>query len=231
MKRQSLRLLAVMSLFLVGLASCLPLLDREDGALTATPVAADNQLVYTAPYRAVLREGETVPGAQLQYVGQGEDGIQVRIDGEDVLKKIGDSFSWRGSPAPGVELDFNLRVVGVYLGAFQAWGDVGIIVSEPAPVVTELPDDAPLSFSMAVATHTVSKGEFIPGTTYSYLGKSDKGAEFGGVAGYAYRELADSLDWSGRVRSNVYVDLTMRVSAIHDEEVKLVGTAAVWVFP
>jgi hypothetical protein len=136
-----------------------------------------------------------------------------------------------GNSAAGVELDFKLRVVGVVLDVFQAWGEVDIIVSKPAPEEADLPEDAPLTFSAAVVDYTVGKGDIVPGTTLTYLGNSDKGAEFGGLEDYAYRAVADSLDWSGRVRSNVYTDLSMRVSSIDDEEVSLLGTATIWIFP
>lgn len=218
----------LIGLFLLLLASCtLPGADQDTPE--PTPQPAGNQLVYTAPYRAVLDKGESVPGAQLEYVGEADQGIHVRIDGQDAYKKIGDSFNWSGSPASAVELAYKLRVMGVYLGVFQAWGDVDIIVSEPTPTVTELPDDAPLIFRAAVATYSVSRGDPIPGTTITYLGKTDKGAEFAGVEGYAFREIADSLEWSGKVRDNVFVDLTMRVSSIKDDQVTLVGAATIWI--
>lgn len=229
MKRQD-GLLATLALAMLLLASGCTLLKPAEE--TPTPVPAGNQLVLTAPYRAVLNEDNIAPGAQLQYVSQDDDGIHVRIDGLDATKKVGDSFNWSGSPAAGVELDYNLRVMGVYLGVFQAWGDVKISVADPAPVVdANTPEDAPLIFSAAVATYAVRTGEMVPGTTYSYLGKTDKGAEFGGVEGYPYRDIADSLDWAGRLRDNVYVDLIMRVSSIQDDEVTLIGTATVWIWP
>lgn len=229
----------ILVLALITLLSACDLLGGGEEDPSVSPEPEENRVVFTAPYRAVLDEGETVPGARLQYVGKDDEGILVRIDGQNIHKKSGDSFNWRGaallnadgSTASGVELDFNLRVVGVVLDVFQAWGDVDIIVSDPAPVRSELPEDAPLVFSAAVASYAVARGEFIPGTTYTYLGKSEKGAEFGGVEGYPYREVADSLDWSGQIRSNVFVDLTMRVSTIQDEEATLLGTATIWLFP
>lgn len=221
------------------ITACNLLPGEETGTPTATSEPAGNQIVFTAPYRAVLDKGETVPGALLQYMGQDEEGIRVRIDGEEAYKKTGDSFYWRGparldaegTPAAGVELDYKLRVIGVVLDVFQAWGEVDIIVADPSPVMTDLPEEAPLTFPAAIATYAVTKGATIPGTTYTYLGKTDKGAEFGGVEGYAYREVADSLDWAGQVRGNVYTDLSMRVSSIKDEEVTLLATATIWISP
>ena len=209
---------------------------------TTTPTSAESatdKVVLVAPFRAVLDQGEGVPGARLEYIGQDDDGIHVRIDGQDAYKKTGDSFNWfgpalvdaDGNSAAGVELDFKLRVVGVVLDVFQAWGEVDIIVSEPIPVAADLPEDAPLQFSAAVVDYTVARGDTIPGTTLAYLGSTDKGAEFGGLEDYAYREVADSLDWSGQVRSNVYMDLSMRIRAIDDQDVSLLGTATVWIFP
>lgn len=211
------------------MAGCALLPGTEGETTTPSPESSGNQVVYAAPYRAVLGEGEGVPGASLEYVGQEESQIHVRIDGEDAYKKIGDSFNWLGSPAAGVDLHFKLRVMGVYVEVFQAWGEVEIIVSDPAPAVADLPESAPLVYHAAIASYTVAKGDIVPGTAYTYLGKTEKGAEFGGLDGYAFREVADSLDWSGRVRENVYVDLTMRVRSIEEDEVSLIGTATVWI--
>lgn len=229
----------VVVLLALVLTGCSLIVGGEEETPVATGGPAGDQVVFIAPYRAVLDEGEGVPGARLEYVDQDDNGIHVRIDGEDAHKKTGDSFNWHGpalldtngTTAAGVELDFKLRVVGVVLDVFQAWGDVDIIVSDPVPVAADLPDDAPLIFSAAVANYTVAKGDIIPGTTYTYLGNTDKGAEFGGMEGYAYRAVADSLDWSGQVRANVYSDLSMRVRSIDDQEVSLLGAATVWILP
>jgi hypothetical protein len=236
-KRAAFGLITIIYALLLTGCSLIPGMGEETPPATGEP--AGDQVIFIAPYRAVLDEGEGVPGARLEYVGQDDDGIHVRIDGEDAYKKTGDSFNWRGSAlvdaagstAAGVELDFKLRVVGVVLDVFQAWGEVDIIMSDPVPVAADLPEDAPLVFTAAVANYKVAKGDIVPGTTYTYLGSSDKGAEFGGLEGYAYREVADSLDWSGQVRPNVYSDLSMRVSSIDDQEVSLLGTATVWIFP
>ncbi|MBN1317176.1 MAG: hypothetical protein JXA42_16960 [Anaerolineales bacterium] len=220
------RILALWACLLM-LAGC----NGNEGVETPAAIedTAAEQIVFTAPFRAVLDKGETVPGAQLEYVNQDDDGIHVRIEGEDAVKKVGDSFNWSGSPATGVELDYGLRVLGVFLGVFQAWGTVDIIIPEPFPLVAELPEEAPLVFTAAVASYQVEKDQIIPGTTIIYLGKSEKGAEFGGVEGYRYREIADSLDWSGQLRSNIFVDLTMRVKSIDEDKVDLVGTATIWI--
>lgn len=224
-----LRLMGVL-VVLMAAASC-SLLGPIDSTPAPTEEPAASELVYPAPYRAVLDAGESVPGADLQYVGSDDQGIHVRIGGQDAYRKVGDSFNWQGNPAPGVELDYKLRVVGVYVDVFQAWGQVDIIVSDPVVAVAELPDDALLTFGAIVVEHSVPRGELIPGTTYAYLGSSERGAEFGGVEGYAYREVADSLDWAGQVRDNVYVDLKMRVRSIEEDEVKVIGTATVWILP
>ncbi len=221
------------------LTGCSLILGEEEATTPAPGESTADQVVFVAPYRAVLDEGEGVPGARLEYIGRDEDGIHVRIDGEDAYKKSADSFNWsgpalvdaNGTSAAGVELDFKLRVVAAVLDVFQAWGTVDIIVSDPAPRAADLPEDASLVFSAAVANYTVAKGEIVPGTTLTYLGNSDKGAEFGGLEDYAYREVADSLDWSGLLRPNVYTDLSMRVSSIDDQDVSLLGTATVWIFP
>jgi hypothetical protein len=230
MKSSALLRSMVVLVVLVSAVGC-SLLEPNGATPAPTEEPAADRLVYPAPYRAALDAGESVPGAELEYVGSDDQGIHVRIGGQDAYKKVGDSFNWRGNPAPGVELDYKLRVIGVYVQVFQAWGQVDIIVSDPAVAVAELPSDAPLSFGAAVVDHTVRRGETIPGTTYTYLGSTERGAHFGGVEGYAFREVADSLDWAGQVRDNVYVDLKMRVRSIQEDEVKVIGTAKIWILP
>jgi hypothetical protein len=47
------------------------------------------------------------------------------------------------------------------------------------------------------AGHTVRTGETIPGTTLTFLGRTDEGAQFGGIDGYPFRKLGDSVVWRG----------------------------------
>jgi hypothetical protein len=228
----------VIVIILLSTLNACSLLENNSETPEATPVA-ENQISFTAPQLSYLQPGERIPGSRLEYVGETDDGFQVRIDGQETTKKGGDSFNWQGlavlddagNAAAGVELNFKLRIIGIILDQFEAFGDVDIIITDPTPMVVDLPQEAPLQYNNAVVDLTVAKGAVVPGTTYVYLGKTDKGAEFGGVEGYGFRELADSLDWSGQMRNNVYADMNMRVRSIQDEEVKLVGTATIWIVP
>ncbi len=213
-----------------------------DGGGDTTPEATEppaNQIVFSAPQLSYLQAGDRVAGSRLEYLGQTDDGFLVRIDGQETTKKTGDSFNWHGPAVlddaghtvAGVELDFKLRIVGIILGQFEAFGDIDIIITDPSPAVAELPTEATLEFTKAVIDLTVATSEMVPGTTLSYLGKTDQGAEFGGVEGYAFRELWDSLDWSGRMRDNVYADLNLRVRSIQKDQVSLTGTATIWIAP
>ncbi|MEN8098717.1 MAG: hypothetical protein ABFQ89_06545, partial [Chloroflexota bacterium] len=179
---------------------------------TPTPELPEG-LTFIAPFAASLDPGETIPGTGLAFQEKAEDEIRVLIDGQAAVKKVGDSFNWLGSPAAGVEVAYKLRVMGVILGSLRAVGDVHVTMHDVQPIPEETPEEAPLMFRAAVATHTVPKGTIIPGTSITYLGKTDKGAQFEGIEGYPYREIADSLEWSGRVRDNTLVDITMRVSS------------------
>ncbi|MBM4460747.1 MAG: hypothetical protein FJ011_23810 [Chloroflexi bacterium] len=52
-------------------------------------------------------------------------------------------------------------------------------------------------------------------------------AELGGVAGYPYRKLGDSISWSGRLRGNAYLDMTTRVVVYADDFIQVAGLAVI----
>ena len=78
---------------------------------------------------------------------------------------------------------------------------------------------------------TDAKGAQVPGTTLVYEGEQDQGAELSGTNGYPYRALGDSLIWIGRLRGNVIVRYSLRVAALSENSLRLLGTAELWITP
>ncbi len=215
-------------LVLAALACSLPVPAPKP---TPTPPLAANEIRFTqALYTCYLQKGGTLPGANVQYVDQSGDTYQLLIDGQRADKKRLDSLYWKGQPVGGVTLEFNLRILGVFLDQFEASGPVNITIADPAPQAgVAPPGNAELHYTVDLVDFKAAKGANFPGTTVGYAGKTDKGAQLTGVEGYAYRQSGDSIDWEGQVRDNVWIELNLRVSTISDDSLSTVGTGELWV--
>jgi hypothetical protein len=77
----------------------------------------------------------------------------------------------------------------------------------------------------------------VPGSTIVYETTVTQGegqqatelARLSGTSGYPYLALGDSLVWTGRVRENVYVRYSMRVTTLNEYGLRLSGTAELWI--
>ena len=192
--------------------------------LAGCPSAGSGTLTYSGPTEQAVRMGETIPGSNIRYVGYSDAGAEVLINDMRALKKVGDSLDWKGSPAPGVQVEMAQRILAANAQRLQAVGTVKVTVSDVRPELATFPDKPAFDYKVAI-TYTVRRGGTVPGTLISYKGKTDEGAEFAGVSGYPYRKMGDSLAWTGRLRGNTYLDMTLRVVAYTDEFVTLGGVA------
>lgn len=181
-------------------------------------------LTYNGPTEQTIAMNESIPGADIRYIGYSEDGAVVVIDDQQAVKKVGDSLDWKGTPVSGVNVTMGQRIVAANADRLQTLGTVRVEIAAAQPELAPYPDSPAYEYKAAI-TYTVRRGDRIPGTLITYKGKTDNGAEFEGVSGYPYRKLGDSVTWSGRLRSNAYVDMTLRVTVYTDDFVTLVGLA------
>lgn len=195
------------------LAGCSLLGPKSGGTLT-----------YTGPTEQSISMGGGIPGTDIRYVGYRDAGAEVLIADQAALKKPGDSLDWKGTPVPGVDVTLSQRVLTANPQHLQTVGTVKVVVHDAAPQPAGFPAAPAYTYKVAV-TYNVPKGKQIPGTQISYVGKTDQGAEFGGVSGYPYRKLGDSIIWTGRLRHNAYLDTTLRVIAYADSFVQVAGLA------
>lgn len=193
-------------------------------SLTGCPAREQNTMTYNGPTEQTVAMGEGVPGSEIRYVGYSDAGAEVLISDQRAVKKVGDSLDWKGTPVSGVEVVMAQRILAASAERLQTVGTVKVTVSGVRAEAAAFPDRPAFSYTVAL-TYTVRKGERIPGTLIAYKGKAEDGAEFAGVTGYPYRKLGDSLTWSGRLRGNTYVDMTLRVIAYSDEFITLGGLA------
>jgi hypothetical protein len=210
---KQLALILVASLFLTA---CLP------GA------GGDKTLEYNGPTEQSVPMGQLVSGTDIRYVGYSEQGAEVTIGEQRAFKKAGDSLDWKGTPVAGVDVALAQRILLINEQRLQTVGTVKVTVHDVEPAVARFPDKPLYSYKVAV-TYTVKRGTAIPGTLITYQGKTENGAQLGGISDYPYRKLGDSITWTGRLRPNVYLDMTVRVIAYADDFMQVVGLATLGV--
>lgn len=187
-------------------------------------------LVYGGPVELGVEAGQLIPGTNLQYVGQTEQGAEVRLGGQKAIRRVGDSLDYEGAPAQGVRMKLALRVAWYDADKLHAVGTVELSVDKPVPQEMPIATQSPLRHAVPVM-YWVDKGDPIPGTTLSYLGRTEQGAQLGGVEGYPYRKAADSILWEGKLRDNVWLKLDGRTGFYDDNRLQVMGLATVWVEP
>ena len=79
------------------------------GGCTSSSQPGDT-LTYRLPTAITINVGQSLPGTQIIYEGQGENGANVLINGQRALKRKGDSLNWKGDLLDGVAADLSLRV-------------------------------------------------------------------------------------------------------------------------
>jgi hypothetical protein len=208
-------------LSLLPLALFLTACDLEDWA---------NRLPYAGPVEVSIDAGTQLPGTGIEYLGKTEDGARVLIRGKAATKKTGDSLEWRSEMVRGVSVHQTYRVAVITDKTLHAIGTVRVIVMNPSPEVGAVDETAPVHFTLPVGYH-VEKGKPIPGTTFTYLGKTEQGAELGNTGEYPYRRVGDSIVWKGKLRDGVWLELDLRTALIADDNLDVIGTAGLWLAP
>ena len=203
---------------------------------TSTPQADSDFLSFTVPgYTTSLSPGENVPGSRLEYIGQEGDAYRVRIDGQESIKRIGDSFTWAGIIAPGIYGEYSLRLTTALLGPLPAAGTVKITVLDWLPTeLTTLPDltNAIHYGNIPVIDLTVPVGESVLASNMIYDGiVTQGGTEFAQLTNAAGNKLfaeLDSVVWTGTLRENVFLRYNLRVISFNENNIVLGGTAEIW---
>ncbi len=192
-----------------------------------------NGMEYSTTFERDIPVGKTLPGTDIKYLGKNDQGAQVSIGGQTALKRTFDSLDWRGSPVTGVNAEYSLRVLTFDADVIKVGGTAKVVVTQPVPkavAASTLPKDA-LTFRGLIVTYDMKKGKTIPGTTLSYDGKTDDGAKLGGIEGYPYRRVADSIAWTGQLAGKTFLQLDLRVVFYDDNSLKVTGTPTLLIAP
>ena len=191
----------------------------------STPSATAGTLVYDAPVTLTIRNGALLPGTSIAYGGKTSTGAaRVLIAGLDAAKQVGDTLDWQGTPAPNTNVKLNTRVISFDDQGINLVGTAHIEVANFAIQPGNPPAAAPMEFNAPV-TYSLAKSASIPGSTVAFVASSSEGAQFSGIEGYPYRKTLDSLQYTGRLNSKVFLKLDLRVLNFSDSGVVLGGTA------
>jgi hypothetical protein len=220
----------------------IPFIQSDSSTSGLSPTPPGDTLTYLSPAYAInLDPGETIPGTRMTYVGRSNDAYEVSIDGQNGLKRSGDSFFWSGPVAPGVYANYKLRLTASIFGGLPVAGPVELVVFNPEPFELDgsLEPDAYLHFGNLFMDYTVPAGLAVPGTTLRYEGVEVQGigdqssqlARFQGLPGYPNIAVGDSLVWTGSLRENVIVRYSLRALSFDERNVHLVGTGEMWILP
>ena len=184
-------------------------------------------LEYNGPSEQTVQRGQTLPGSDIQFVGEGADGARLLIDGQSAAKKTGDSLNWSGAPVPGTHVAMALRILNISDQRLITAGTVKITLDSISPEEAAFPDNPLYTYKALPVVYHVAKGSPVPGTTLIFDGKTDDGAHLLGVTGYAYFRLGNSITWRGRLRPGVYSDQNLRVLAYTDSFLDVTGLTTI----
>lgn len=190
--------------------------------------AASDGLRYNLPVALTLALGEELPGGHVRYERHSDDGAVVIIQGQEALKRAGDSLDWSGTPVEGVDVDLALRVVWHNDRALHLVGTAEVLVRDPHPVAGEREPEALLELSGPV-TYGLARAEAMPGTTLTFEQETADGARLGGITGYPYRKMGDSVRWEGLVRDGVHLRFDGRVLYLDQDNLRLGGVVTLWI--
>ncbi len=220
MRKLSFRAFGILGALLLSVAmgSCLLPQGRVSSAL-----------VYTfVPSRITVQAGETIPGTDIRYSHQGENGAHVIINGQQALKRQGDSLNWSGEPRPGVKVELRMRVVWISDAQMELLGTTKVTVQNAQPRRAAIVTSSPMEYGGAVA-YNVRQGNTIPGTLLTYEGETEEGARLGNVDGYPFRRAGDSILWEGMLVDDVYVRLDLRAVQYSERSLSVGGWATLWI--
>ncbi len=209
---------------IVALLILTPLLG---GCLTRVGATPD-RLSYNLPATFTVDRGSVLLDTGIVYESSGDDGIHLLIDGQRALKRRGDSIQWQGSPVPGTEVDLDLRIVWYTDEQMHLVGRALIEVVDVNPIAGVMDAAPELSFTGPVA-YGIPQGGHLPGTTLTYIGETDQGAELGGLYNeYPYRQIGDSIVWEGQLRDGVYLRVELRTVQFGSGALRVAGIATLW---
>jgi len=187
-------------------------------------------LTYKLPTTITVPVGDVLPGTNIRYQGMSGESARVLIDDQEALKRKGDSLDWKGTPLPGVSVEVKSRIAWYTDRELHTVGTAKIVVEQISPRAGAANKSSPMQYSGPVA-YGLAKGATIPGSSVTFVGKTAEGAQLGGMAGYPYRKLGDSVVWEGMLRDRMSIHLELRVLQFDEKSLRVGGLVTLWIGP
>ena len=186
------------------------------------------EITYQLPTKITVGIGQVVPGTDIRYDRLAEQGAYLTIQGQEALKRKGDSLEWSGNPSAGVAVDLSLRVVWFTESEIHLAGTAKIVVDGVSPREGAIATTSEIKYTGPVA-YGLAKGAVLPGSSLTYEGESDDGAKLGGLSGYPYRRAGDSIFWEGTLRDGVSIRIDVRVVQYDAKGLRVGGLVTLWI--
>jgi hypothetical protein len=204
-------------LIAIGLSGCL-----------IQPGKDPTSIHYSLATTVSIPASQSLPGTGIRYIAMNDEGAQLTIDGESITKRKGDSVFWNGTMASGVAVDEQLRVIWFTSDNLTLAGTIKLQIDDIAPSALKSIPTSTITYS-GPEVYSLAKGAKVPGTSLVYEGSTDKGAQFSGIEGYAYRQAGDSIVWEGKLRDGVYIRFEGRVILFNPKTVRIAGIVTLWI--
>lgn len=212
----------------VGLPIALVVAVLVMGACLSQTGPTMDRLTYSLPTTLSIQQGGALFSTGIVYDGHTEEGAWLVIDGQRALKRQGDSVKWGGSLVPGTETELDLRIVWITEDKVDLAGTAKITIQDVAPQKGPIATSSPVTFTGPVA-YGVATSSYIPGTTLTYLGQTEQGAELGGLVNeFPYRQIGDSIIWEGTLREHVYLRAELRTVQFSTDGLRVAGVVTLW---
>ncbi|MEX1018326.1 MAG: hypothetical protein WDZ49_01630 [Litorilinea sp.] len=200
----------------------LPFLRSEPGAL-----------VLRGPVERGVQVGERIPGTDIVLQGITEEGAVFEIAGMRSVRTYADSLDFDGDwpGVPGVSYNLRLRLYQISRDRVRAAGVHQVGILNVAPVVGGAQPGTPAGQELSFpSTWGLAPGAAIPGTTFTYVGVHERGAEIGGLGEgiYPYHKLGDSVRWHGQLRPDIAADYQLRMLAYGADSARVGGIVTIY---
>lgn len=196
-------------------------------ACTIKATEHPDQLTYRLPTTLTIAVGQTLPGTDIRYQRMSDKGAHVLIKGQEAIKRQGDSLDWRGQPLPGVDVDLQLRILWYNEQELRVVGTAKVVIKGVQPRPAVITTSAPMHYTGPVF-YSLARGAVLPGSTLTYGAKTEEGVKLGGIEGYPFRQVGDSISWEGVLREDVYLRLDLRVLQFDERGLRVLGIVNLW---
>lgn len=198
---------------------------------TVTP-PSDMLTLRTTQFSHDLQENQRVPGTQIVYRSAEGDNINVEIDGQPSVRRVGDVLNGYSLLVPGVYGDYNLRLMTGAFSGPRVVGDVVTTIFDPSPseLFISSPPAANFMYEGISVDYRVPVNRALPGSTVIYLGQDNGVARLSGTAQYANLPEGNSFVWTGQIRPNAIIQYDLKAVAVTQDELRMVGTARLFLY-